>query len=94
MDSQGRERRLASAQNKDRKGFPIKRVRIKKALGVETIGKGERSRHVALSSNHHVAIFALLDERGKEKRWESEIVSLLIAMERKRAGNCLSFKQS
>jgi CRISPR-associated endonuclease Csn1 len=63
---------------------PIKRVRIKKALGVETIGKGERERHVALSSNHHVAIFALLDERGREKRWESEIVSLMVAMERKR----------
>jgi hypothetical protein len=59
-------------------------VRIKKALGVETIAKGERKRHVALSSNHHVAIFALLDERGREKRWESEIVSLFAAMERKR----------
>jgi hypothetical protein len=59
-------------------------VRIKKALGVETIAKGERTRHVALSSNHHVAVFALLDERGREKRWEPEIVSLLAAMERKR----------
>jgi len=63
---------------------PIKRVRIKKSLGVETIGKEERTRYVALSSNHHVAIFALLDEQGREKRWESEIVSLLTAMERRR----------
>lgn len=68
------------------KRVPVKRVRIKKALGVETIGKGERTRYVALSSNHHVAIFALLDEQGKEKRWESEIVSLLTSMERKREG--------
>jgi hypothetical protein len=37
---------------------------------------------VALSSNHHVAIFALLDERGRDKRWEPEIVSLFDAMER------------
>ena len=68
------------------KEVPIKRVRIKKALSVETIAKGERTRHVALSCNHHVAIFAKLDERGKEVRWESEIVSLLAAMERKRKG--------
>ncbi len=71
-------------KTKTGKFIPIKRVRIKKSLGVETIGKGERARNVALSSNHHVAIFALLDERGKEKRWESEIVSLMAAMERKR----------
>ena len=64
------------------KQIPIKRVRIKKALAVETIGKSERTRHVALSSNHHVAIFALLDERGREIRWEPEIVSLFDAMER------------
>jgi CRISPR-associated endonuclease Csn1 len=71
-------------KTKSGKQIPVKRVRIKKSLSVETIGKGERTRHVALASNHHVAIFALLDERGKEKRWDSEIVSLLSAMERKR----------
>ncbi|MGA9062162.1 MAG: type II CRISPR RNA-guided endonuclease Cas9 [Terracidiphilus sp.] len=63
---------------------PIKRVRIRKALSVETIAAGERARHVALASNHHVAIFALLDERGRERRWEYEIVSLFDAMDRKR----------
>jgi len=71
-------------RTKTGKDIPIKRVRIKKALGVEAIGKRERTRYVALSSNHHVAIFALLDDRGREKRWASEIVSLLAAMERKR----------
>jgi len=71
-------------ETKSGKYIPVKRVRIKKALGVETIGKGERTRNVALSSNHHVAIFALLDERGRERRWESEVVSLMAAMERKR----------
>ena len=71
-------------KTKTGKEISIKRVRIKKSLGVETIAKGERTRHVALSSNHHVAFFALLDERGKEKRWESMIVSLFEAMERKR----------
>lgn len=64
------------------KAIVIKRVRIKKTLDVETIGKGERKRNVALSSNHHAAVFALLDGRGKEKRWETEVISLLSAVER------------
>jgi CRISPR-associated endonuclease Csn1 len=71
---------------KNGKQIPVKRVRIKKALSVETIGKDERTRHVALSSNHHVAIFAMLDKRGIEKRWKSIIVSLFEAMDRKRKG--------
>ncbi len=76
-------------KTKTGKFIPIKRVRIKKSLRVETIGKGNRTRNVALSSNHHVAIFALLDERGMEKQWESVIVSLFEAMERKRMGQPL-----
>ncbi len=63
---------------------PIKRVRIKKVLSVERIGKEERSRYVALSSNHHIAVFALFDNNGKEKRWESMIVSLFEAITRMR----------
>lgn len=66
------------------KKVPIKRVRIKKALAVETIARGTRTRNVALSSNHHVAVFALLDEHGKERRWDSVAVSLFEAMERRR----------
>jgi CRISPR-associated endonuclease Csn1 len=66
------------------KGIPIKRVRIKKTLVVEAIAKDDRTRYVALSNNHHVAFFALLDERGRETRWDSVPVSLFEAMERKR----------
>lgn len=68
------------------KSIPIKRVRIKKALAVEAIAKDDRTRYVALSNNHHVACFALLDERGRETRWDSLAVSLFEAMERKRNG--------
>ncbi len=69
------------------KFVPIKRVRIEKTLEVETVaGGGARERYVALASNHHVAIFAELDERGKEKRWEPMIVSLYEAMDRNRLG--------
>ena len=71
------------------KSVPIKRVRIKKPLAVETIAKGARVRHVALSNNHHVEVFALVDERGKETRWDSIPVSLFEAMERKRRGQPL-----
>lgn len=71
-------------KTKTGKDIPVKRVRIKKSLGVETIGENEHARHVALSNNHHVAIFAMQDERGKEKRWEPIIVPLFDAMERKR----------
>jgi CRISPR-associated endonuclease Csn1 len=66
------------------KSIPIKRVRIKKTLDVEAIAQGPRIRHVALSNNHHVAVFAALDESGNERRWKSEIVSLYEAMNRNR----------
>lgn len=68
------------------KTIPIKRVRIKKTLVVEAIAKDDRTRYVALSNNHHVAFFALLDERGRETRWDSVPVSLFEAMARKRKG--------
>ncbi len=71
------------------KEIPIKRVRIKRVLAVETIATGQRARHVALASNHHVAFFALLDGQGNERRWESVIVSQLEAMERKRKGQAI-----
>lgn len=74
---------------KSGKHVPIKKVRIKEILNVREIGKGERTRYVALKNNHHVAIFALLNEVGEEKRWEPVIVSLFDAMERKRKGEAL-----
>jgi len=64
--------------------IPIKRARIRKPLQVESIAEEPRRRYVSLSSNHHVAVFALLDDRGRERRWESQIVSLLEAMDRQR----------
>lgn len=71
-------------QTKAGKSIPIRRVRIKKVLDVTTIAEDVRMRHVALSNNHHIAVFALLDGRDREKRWLSEIVSLYEAMDRKR----------
>ncbi len=69
---------------KDGRQIPIKRVRVKKVLKVKPIASGPRERFVAESSNHHIAVFAQMDAHGREKRWDSVIVSLFEAMERKR----------
>ena len=66
--------------------IPIRKARIRRVLDVSVIGRGSRERFVKPSNNHHVEIFAKLDERGKEARWESIVVSLLEAAERKRKG--------
>ena len=67
-----------------RRVIPIKRVRIRKVMTPTPIASGARERHVALANNHHAAIFAKLDEHGKEVRWDSISVSLYEAMDRKR----------
>lgn len=71
-----------------RKGHrvPIRRVRIRKALTVQTVSDGPRRRHVAPNNNHHMEIVAELDEREREIRWDGVPVSRLEAMRRKRLG--------
>ncbi len=62
--------------------IPIKRVRLKKSLAVETIAKGKANeRQVAANSVHHVAIFAARDHKGRDK-WISDIVTMLEAANR------------
>jgi CRISPR-associated endonuclease Csn1 len=80
----------ASSQNwptlgsSDGRVIPIKRVRIRKVMTPTPIASGSRERYVALSNNHHAALFAKVDEHGREVRWDSISVSLYEAMERKR----------
>lgn len=64
--------------------IPIKRVRIRKVMTPTPVASGPRERYVALSNNHHAAVFAKVDERGREVRWDSISVSLYEAMERNR----------
>jgi CRISPR-associated endonuclease Csn1 len=68
------------------KAVPIKRVRLRRTLAVETIGTGMRTRHVVTKGNHHFTVFALLDECGRERRWDFDVVSLFEAATRKRLG--------
>jgi CRISPR-associated endonuclease Csn1 len=72
-------------KTKTGKSIPIKRVRIKDYRSVDAIAEGERERFVTLSSNHHVAVFALMDEKDREVRWDSVPVSLYEAMQRQEA---------
>jgi CRISPR-associated endonuclease Csn1 len=73
-------------RTKDGRKIPIRRVRVRKALTVQPVGKGPRRRHVAPNNNHHMEIVAQLDERGNEIRWDGVPVSLLEAMQRRREG--------
>ena len=50
------------------------------------MGKGKRARNVVSGNNHHMAIYAELDENGNEKKWVGEVVTLLEAKERLKNG--------
>lgn len=62
----------------------IKRVRIWKKVATIPIGEGIRRRYAAPGSNHHIAMVAVLDESGREVRWEGYLVSRFEAMQRVR----------
>ncbi len=65
------------------KAVPIRKVRIRVAGATQRIGQGQRERYVALSGNHHIALFAGPDRKGRPA-WHGIVVSRLDAMERKR----------
>jgi CRISPR-associated endonuclease Csn1 len=60
----------------------IHKARIRKPVAVIALGKSSSPRYAAPGTNHHMEIVALLDEQGKEKDWEGEIVSLYEAARR------------
>jgi CRISPR-associated endonuclease Csn1 len=66
----------------DPAGRPIRHVRIEDKLTVYKIGDGHRVRWAETERNHHMAVYASIED----KTWKSEIVSLLEAHRRKRAG--------
>lgn len=71
---------------KDGRRIFIHKARIRKAVAVIPLGKSANPRYAAPGSNHHMEIFAVLDEQGKEKKWEAETVSLMAAAQRVRIG--------
>ncbi|HVA01187.1 MAG TPA: type II CRISPR RNA-guided endonuclease Cas9 [Terriglobia bacterium] len=66
-------------------GVPIKRVRISKAERPMVFGQGRSQRHVISGNNHHVEIYAELDEHGNEGNWGGEVVSMADAYQRLKA---------
>ena len=78
---------LPSLPGRNGKATTIRAARIERAQSVQTIGKGPRERHVELGSNHHLAIFAVLDQGGNEKKWDGRLVSTYEAMQRLRPGS-------
>jgi CRISPR-associated endonuclease Csn1 len=67
-------------------GPVIKKVRMWKAISLQSVGKQSRKRQVKLGENHHIEIFEVLDNKGKVKKWSGKVVSLYEAMQRKRQG--------
>ncbi|MDD4051914.1 MAG: type II CRISPR RNA-guided endonuclease Cas9 [candidate division Zixibacteria bacterium] len=61
---------------------PIHRVRIRMNLSTFAVGSGLNARYVQSKDNHHMELFAILDDDGKVKKWDAEVVSMLEAYRR------------
>ena len=67
-----------------RREIPIKTVRYWKNVKAGSIGKRGHERYVASGANHHMEIYAVLDDDGNEIRWETVVVDLMEAYRRVR----------
>jgi CRISPR-associated endonuclease Csn1 len=79
------ESKLPFFQARDGRRVPVRRVRIKKALPTSPLGDGRTVRHVASESNHHVEVYAEIDEKGNEGEWDGDVVSMFEAYQRQKA---------
>lgn len=66
--------------------IPIKKVKIRRTQNTITVGQGKRERNVVSGNNHHMLIYAELDDLGNEVKWVGEVVTLLEAKERQKNG--------
>lgn len=67
--------------SKDGRKIPVKKVRVRKADKVITVGNNGRERTVSPDSNSHVEIFEVSDERSKTK-WTGRTVNSFEALQR------------
>jgi CRISPR-associated endonuclease Csn1 len=72
--------------SKDGRHIFIHKARIRKKISAVRLGKTQSPRFVAPGSNHHMEVFAVLDEHGRETSWEAKTVSLLDAAQRLHEG--------
>jgi CRISPR-associated endonuclease Csn1 len=75
---------LPRFETSDGRRIPIKRVRLSKAVPTFGLGEGRTERHVTSESNHHMEVFAELDENGNEVEWDGAVVSMAEAYRRVR----------
>lgn len=75
---------LPHLHGKNGRTTPIRRVRIRKSGKPIQVGSGSKARYVNPGANHHMAIVAVLDEDGIEKKWEGHLVTRFEAMARVR----------
>jgi CRISPR-associated endonuclease Csn1 len=64
----------------------IHRVTIRVRAHPHKIGREDHERYVSTASNHHMEVFAVLDDLGHEVRWDGKVVDQLEAMRRLNAG--------
>ncbi|MBP5622285.1 MAG: hypothetical protein J6X44_09745, partial [Thermoguttaceae bacterium] len=64
--------------------IPIKTVRIRVSANTQKIGRTGHERHVLTGANHHMEVYAILDNFGNEVKWKAEVVTLLDAYSRVR----------
>jgi len=72
---------LPYLETKEFKRIPIRKVKLAFKQKTEDVGEKYRIRHVIPGSNHHMAIFESIDQKG-ETKWDFEIVTLLEAARR------------
>ena len=69
---------------RDGRKIPIKKARYWETGKTFSVGKGKRNRRVVSEKNSHMEVYAVKDEKGREKKkWEAKVVNLLEAYERK-----------
>jgi len=67
--------------------IPIHRVTVEpKVKNTVAVGSKGTPRHIAPGSNHHMAVVAVLNDKGEEVKWEGHVVTRLEAIQRKSRG--------
>jgi CRISPR-associated endonuclease Csn1 len=77
---------LPTLGNRHGSPVPIRRARVYVAESPRQIGSGATARYVLSKDNHHVAVYQQAPDRKGVARWKGQVVSLLDATLRKRAG--------
>ena len=62
--------------------IPIHKVKLLRKQKTIKVGEGRSKRNVVPGNNHHMMVYAVLDDNGNEKKWDAEVVTMLEARRR------------